>query len=323
MPWIGAAIGAGSALAGTIGNMISSSNANAANSAIAQANNATQLEIAQKNIDMQREFAQMGVQWRMQDARAAGIHPAVAMGAQTSSFSPVSVGLSAPNIQPTDFSGLGRMGQDVGRAVEATLAKNDKMNAVREALSINRMGLENELIQSQINRNNQQGGPPFPSWSGPGTFGSGNVQTNNDSTGSYKLEPAEVTTSQPGQPGHTAGPNIPQVVWAASPDGRGMQSFPPKGLGVEDEFGAPLMTDWYMRNRLGPNFNADNAPPMSVVQKHFPGAIGVRFDRTEQRWVPTYRSISDAEIRGSIHGPNYPDRYSGRLQRGAYIGPYK
>lgn len=45
-----------------------------------------------KNADLQKTFAKMGVQWRVNDAKKAGIHPLAALGAQTFSGSPISVG---------------------------------------------------------------------------------------------------------------------------------------------------------------------------------------------------------------------------------------
>lgn len=47
---------------------------------------------AEKDRAMQYDFAKQGIQWRANDARAAGIHPLAAMGASLNSASPVSVG---------------------------------------------------------------------------------------------------------------------------------------------------------------------------------------------------------------------------------------
>lgn len=62
---------------------------------------------ANRNIDMQREFAQNGIQWRVADAKAAGIHPLYALGGGGASFSPVQ------SVGGLDLTG---MGQDLGRA---------------------------------------------------------------------------------------------------------------------------------------------------------------------------------------------------------------
>lgn len=103
----------------------------------------------------QREFAQNGIRWKVEDAKRAGIHPLYALGANTTSYSPVSVG--------TD---LGSVGQNIGRAMDATRTGSERINAYTKTvqeLQLKRMGLENELLASQIANVRQSGGnPPFP-----------------------------------------------------------------------------------------------------------------------------------------------------------------
>lgn len=41
---------------------------------------------------MQREFAQYGIRWRVEDAKKAGIHPAVALGASVNGAQPTQIG---------------------------------------------------------------------------------------------------------------------------------------------------------------------------------------------------------------------------------------
>ena len=48
-----------------------------------------------QNVANQKEFAQKGVQWKVEDAKKAGLHPLYALGANTTSFSPVPVTGSA------------------------------------------------------------------------------------------------------------------------------------------------------------------------------------------------------------------------------------
>lgn len=76
------------------------------------------------NAAMQREFAQQGIQWRVADAKAAGIHPLYALGASTPSFSPSFVIPEGPD--------YGAIGQNVARAAQAVLDPSEKaMNAAR------------------------------------------------------------------------------------------------------------------------------------------------------------------------------------------------
>lgn len=109
--------------------------------------NQMQYQIAQQNMALQREFAQSGIQWKVNDAKAAGLHPLAALGAQTSSFSPVSVGGSAAT---ADF---GSMGQDVGRAIKAAMSNQDREEETRregQKLAIEKAGLENDILRTEL-----------------------------------------------------------------------------------------------------------------------------------------------------------------------------
>lgn len=101
---LGALIGAGAQLAGGLLGMKSQDKANKA----AEQQN-------ERNIALQKEFAQSGIQWKVKDAEAAGVHPLFALGANTTSFQPSSVGGGA-----ADFSFLGEAGQNIGRAIDST-----------------------------------------------------------------------------------------------------------------------------------------------------------------------------------------------------------
>lgn len=286
-------------LGNLIGGLFGSSNADA--------NNATQLRIAEQNIAMQKEFAQNGIRWRTGDALAAGIHPVAAMGANISSFSPVSVGTSSP-----DTSWMGSLGQNIGRAVEAGLTWEEKkekqtMDNVATSLRLNNMGLQNELLGAQIER--IRSGPPMPSMgqSSPGGGNSGDV-VNNPALGTFEMKPNEVTTSLPGQRAHTAGPAGPQNNWALGANGA-LQPFPPKGLGVEDEFGAPLMARWLLTQSY-------YRPPEATWKNAFPDAVDVQWSTAQLGWVPVY-SVSRSQdpqwlrerglLRSSGARPGYGD----------------
>lgn len=125
-----------------------------------------------KEMAAQKEFAQHGVRWKVEDARAAGIHPALAMGASTASFQPVGLGTGIAE-------GLSGASQDIGRAIDATRTLPEKIDAytqATQALTLNRMGLENELLASQIRKLNTAGLPPsFPMVEGSNSMpGQGN-----------------------------------------------------------------------------------------------------------------------------------------------------
>lgn len=142
LPLIGAAIGAGASLIG-------------ANMADRRAE-----QNAERNIAMQKEFAQQGIRWKVADAEAAGVHPLYALGAQTHSFAPVSVGSS------NMAASLSSMGQNVGRAIHATSTQPERASAYQEAaqtLQLDNMALQNQILASRLAGLRQtQSAPPLP-----------------------------------------------------------------------------------------------------------------------------------------------------------------
>nr|QJB20589.1 MAG: DNA pilot protein [Microvirus sp.] len=113
-----------------------------------------QEDINNANARLQREFAQNGIRWKVDDAKAAGIHPLFALGAQTIGASPSYV----------DGGSMGKAfsdaGQDIGRAIDAKRTSAERTTARLEALTVERGELENQLLRSQIAKLNQPGHPP-------------------------------------------------------------------------------------------------------------------------------------------------------------------
>lgn len=109
----------------------------------------------EENIKYQREFAQNGIQWRVADANKAGIHPLYALGANTVSFAPSSVGSNALG------EGIANASQEIGRAITAQGTKADRaIQATMAKLALQRAGLENELLATQIRKIEAPGTPP-------------------------------------------------------------------------------------------------------------------------------------------------------------------
>lgn len=129
---LGALLGAAGSLASTFLNNKSQEKANAR----AEAQN-------QQNIALQKEFAQSGIQWKVQDAEKAGVHPLFALGAQTNSFAPSAVGGGA-----SDFSGLADAGQNIGRAIDAT--RSTPASAL--ALQLGKIQLEGAQLDNDLKR---------------------------------------------------------------------------------------------------------------------------------------------------------------------------
>lgn len=132
---LGALIGAGAQLAGGLLGMKSQKDAN-------KANEASQL----RQEALQKEFAQSGIQWKVKDAEAAGIHPLYALGANTTSYQPTNVGGGA-----TDFGFLGDAGQNIGRAIDATRSTPASAMALKLGqVQIEGAQLDNELKRTQL-----------------------------------------------------------------------------------------------------------------------------------------------------------------------------
>lgn len=153
--------------ASLLGNMLKS-NTDDKNMQMQMQFNQQQNALAQQNIALQKDFAQHGISWKVADAQAAGLHPLAAMGANTTSFSPVSVGGSAPESK-MDWSNLG---QDLGRAAKALAGVQSREEVDAEAarkLSLEKAGLENDILRqelgSKVLRQSAaagQLGPPMP-----------------------------------------------------------------------------------------------------------------------------------------------------------------
>lgn len=114
------------------------------------------------NIQLQKDFAQAGIRWKVNDAEKAGIHPLYALGAQTHSFSPVSVG---SGVDSSMGNAMAAAGQDLGRAINSTRTAPERADAFSktvQALSVQKMGLENELLASQIAKQKAALNPPMP-----------------------------------------------------------------------------------------------------------------------------------------------------------------
>lgn len=204
-------------------------------------------KLAHEQMDAQREFAQMGIRWKVADARAAGIHPLYALGAQGASYAPISVGDSYG-------PALASAGQDISRAMRAGQDREERAASEATAFMLARQAesdarvlrgaqeqraqaalasqlandeMSRQLMASQIARLNQQGNPPFPSSSGGGDS-RGSVDV-----GAVKLKPSEQPTRNRFDPSKEAS-DIP--MWQQVETAPGVfRSFPSRELNLDSE----------------------------------------------------------------------------------------
>lgn len=199
---------AGSFLTNPIGSTVE----NLANAKSAKANDARVNAQRRSEQDLQREFAQMGIQWRVQDAIAAGVSPLFALGAQTPSYQPVGQygGQEPSNEWASLLSGV------------ASLALKQADPYTREMREINlkraRTAAESDQVQLQILQHqlyNSMGPPAPPSgaYQPPpdvivGAYkGVNRVEEHPLYSNAVQLKPAEQTSVDPRQPHTTASVN--------------------------------------------------------------------------------------------------------------------
>lgn len=165
---LGELISAGASLLGGFLNRNAQEENNQRQIQHAQAQLASQEKWAQANLDQQREFAQHGLRWKVADAQAAGLHPLAAIGAQTTSFSPISVGSTSLNTTAPQYD-FDKFGQNIGRAIDAGSTQDERTDRLGRVIArigtgmqLERAALENEQLKSQIALTRSQIPPAFP-----------------------------------------------------------------------------------------------------------------------------------------------------------------
>lgn len=196
--------------------------------------------MAQDNIVAQREFAQHGLRWKVEDAKRAGIAPLAALGAQTHSFSPVSIGSSGEHT-PTNF---GEMGQNLTRAINGTRTAEEqelaKIQLASARTDLDGKALDNQIKASQLKQ--MQSGPPFP--------GSEYILDGQANSGVIRNKPLERTFTRPGKPHQEVG-SVSDVGYADTQFGKVPVPSSDIKQKIEDNMIQEVM--WAIRNNILPN----------------------------------------------------------------------
>lgn len=245
-------------------------------------------KIAAQQMRMQKEFAQNGIQWKVADAQKAGVHPLYALGANTVSYSPVSVGDSSL------ASGISQAGQDIGRAVAATASepgRNKILQGQMDQLALQRAGLENQLLASQIAKTNASIGPPMP---GPAITRLVDGQGDSPMIDPQSQQPTKVFADSPAfEPGP-----VPEVSFANTA-GYGVAPVMSKDMSdrdVSDDAAASIA--WNLRNRVIPSITGgDYSPRDGFIPEGFDYWI---FDPVTQSYRPGRKLF-----KGSRWWPDY------------------
>lgn len=117
------------------------------NASAQQDANSAALAHSQSQAALQKQFAQKGIRWRVKDAKAAGIHPLYALGANTPTYSPTSTAFGAS----TGLGdGIAQAGQNVGRALDANQNQAQRNARRLEELQLTNAQLQNDALALQI-----------------------------------------------------------------------------------------------------------------------------------------------------------------------------
>ena len=156
-------MGLGSIIGGVAGAIGSIAGINSQNQANA---------FSREQFEYQKELHRNQMQWRVEDAKKAGLHPMAALGLSSMSFSPVST-------SPVDYSGLtnslSNMGQNIDSAIMNAKTKEQQKEAVdlqnkSIALDLRGKDLNNQILEQELASKRAQlalmTGPPSPSTSG-------------------------------------------------------------------------------------------------------------------------------------------------------------
>lgn len=213
-----------------------------------------------KNLDSQKEFAQHGIRWKVEDAKAAGIHPLVGLGAQTASFSPISVGGGAEG--PSRSQMMSDMGQNISRAVHSTRTQDERdmasLNTQAARLDIEGKALDNQIKLSQLKNMSQPSNPAaFP--------GSPSFIPGQGNSGPKIIDtPMTRTTSKTGysEPGA-----ITDTGWLKTRTG--IVPVPSKDAKERIEDVMPHEWAHFYRNNAQPNWGAGPVPLKSDLPKGY------------------------------------------------------
>lgn len=187
-----------------------------------QANKANKAMAAQQEA-LQREFAQQGIRWKVADAKAAGLHPLYAIGAQGAQYSPVSYSDSmGPAIAQAGQQISSAAGQYIDHKNQQRIASEQRQLAQDQIiLGQQRLRSQIHVDTAQANYYNAMAAQALrqpSSGFGDGNTGLGSPVTDpaliagQQDSGAVVVKPAEVTTNKPGSPSIQAGENPGWVI---------------------------------------------------------------------------------------------------------------
>lgn len=243
---------------------------------------------ANRNLKFQKQAATKSVQWKVADAKKAGVHPVYALGAPSFSPSPVNL----------DATGLQQAGQSIDRAIHANSTKaqqDDDYTRALQRLTLTRGELENQLLASRIAVVRQSGSAPTPT--SPGAMlvpGQGNSAPTspNPMPGIFVDRPLKRTAPDPVETWRE-GAAVSERGWLKTPDGYVPAKSDDAARRLEDDHIGNLAFAW--RNYVLPSIGLNQHPPSTKLPK---GQFWY-YDLATQQYLPHKRTWYGAAI------PNY------------------
>lgn len=306
--------GLGSAIGGAVGGLLGGVGS-VVGAGISGANAAA---INQANYEHQKEFAQNGIRWRVADAKAAGLHPLAALGAQTSGYTPSAVVGDSP-----DFSFLRDIGQDVGRAIDAksTAAERAANKAKIDQgtnLELEGKALDNDYKRALIRGEtqdqalrlanaavraswSQQLPPAMPSLAPDGSLMPG--QFDATSPGDIiKTKPVEIVMNDPATPAAEAGSNPEIRYFRTSDGGYSIARSEAYADSTDDDLAGQL--SWELRNRLPATAwdSSSAAPPPSYLPDRGRGGWAWSYNPLRQAYYPYRKGDWLSRIKARFYG---------------------
>lgn len=301
--------GIGSALGGVVDGLLGS-DSDKKNQQAAQAHADAQRA---EDIALQREFAQNSIQWRVEDAKKAGLHPLAALGVSGYQYTPVGGTTFSRNTRDLGIgNALSSMGQSIDRAREAgmTRAQREKAEAFSDeynVLQLRHAELQNTALELEIAsrearlRQSNQEARPLPLSTGPdGTIlMTGQADSYQPGIAAQapavvaasplvSHEPSQIVANELGHPAQQAGSDVDysfdRIQWR-----NGLVGYAPsrmRGAQKQDKHEEDWLggISWNLRHRLNPMLGIKRtAPPLSWLPK---GYSYWSWNIPNMAWVP-------------------------------------
>jgi len=274
-----------------------------------------------ENLAAQQEAAKNAIQWRVADARAAGLHPLYAMGNPGISVGPSGAFAAAPpQLQAPSTSGnveaMTGLGQNIGRAAHAQMTKGERQkllqnqmaeaalerdwNLAERRVNLERGILQNDVLRSEIALNKQRTAPAPPVASTPEFRMGGSA----GSSARVQPVPAQPVINAEGVPSREAGNDTDWGYRRTAGGGLSLRPSSDAKRNMEDDI--PQTLNWYWRNSILPLFDAETRRQQRPRTSEFPLPSGYewRYDSIIGEYRPRRISGARRQRRPRFRGPN-------------------